>query len=65
MSTREGIKEKLKGELDNIYCYNCRKGEDCDDDYCHRKYMGWEPSDELLDFIIDTCWEKGEKNDNT
>lgn len=53
--TREEIKEKLRYELDYIYCYNCRKGDDCEDDMCHRKYMGWQPSEGLLDGIIDIC----------
>ena len=66
---REEIKDKLRWELRGIYCYNCRYNEPdapkddydgipigCDD--CHRKYMGWEPSNALLDSIIDICREE-------
>lgn len=64
MSTREEIKEKLRDELDYIYCYNCRKREDCEDDDCHRKYMGWQPSDGLLDLIIDICRGMDERKES-
>ena len=62
--SREETKEKLREKLCGIYCYNCRHNEPdaprdeygpigCDD--CHRKYMNWEPSNALLDQIIDIC----------
>lgn len=54
--TREQIKDKLRTELNSIYCHNCRYyegGAHCD--YCHRKYMSWRPSDELLERIMDVC----------
>ncbi len=54
--TREQIKNKLQAELNGIYCYNCRHyegGDNCD--YCHRKYMSWQPSDQLLEWIMDVC----------
>ncbi len=59
--TRDEIIQKLKGELDNIYCYNCAYNgieEPCD--WCHRKYMQWKPSDELLNSIADMVERKEE-----
>lgn len=54
--TREEIRKKLELELCAIYCYNCANNLDedkCGD--CHRKYMNWQPSYELLEGIMDIC----------
>lgn len=65
--TRDEIVEKLRSELDDIYCYNCkhesaenhRDGEHpCE--WCHRKYMHWQPSDELIERIVDIAERKEE-----
>ena len=59
---REEIKKKLQIELNSIYCLNCRYqdgGAHCD--YCHRKYMAWRPSDQLLEWIMDVCGVKKEE----
>lgn len=56
MMTREEIKDKLQTELNGIYCHNCKHqdgGSPCD--YCHRKYMSWQPSDSLLEWIMNVC----------
>lgn len=61
MMTREEKKAKLREELDNIYCYNC-KWDDSDEtercDVCYIKHMSWQPSEGLLDWIIDVVMEK-------
>ena len=50
--TKEDMIEKIKSELDNIYCYNCRHdGEDEPCEYCHRKSMQWQPSEGLMNLI--------------
>lgn len=58
MSKKEELEKFLHGELDNIYCYNCRKGDDCDDDECHRKNMGWQASQGLIDRIVEIAMRK-------
>ena len=54
--TREQIKDKLQTELNGIYCQNCaRYGHEELCEWCHRKSMGWKPSDQLLEWIMDVC----------
>lgn len=61
MSKKEELEKLLHEELDNIYCYNCSnegKEEPCD--WCHRKYIQWKPSDELIHSIVEIAVRKEE-----
>lgn len=53
MSKKEELIEFIHGELDNIYCYNCKHQGDCENDECHRKYMGWQVSDGVVNKIVE------------
>lgn len=57
MGKREELTEFLHGELDNIYCYNCRHQNDPlpkdDCDFCHRKSMGWQVSDAVIERAVE------------
>ena len=62
--TKEEIIEVLKEELGSIYCYNCQhegKEEPCE--WCHRKYMQWQPSEGLLSGIADRISGSAEKKE--
>lgn len=56
MRTKEEVKEILRREFGDIYCYNCaNQGTDrCD--WCHRKAMAWKPSEEFVEDVAeDIC----------
>ena len=53
MSKREELEDYLRDELYSIYCYNCRHQHHCENDMCHRKYMGWQVSDEVIEKACD------------
>ena len=60
MSKKEELIEFIHGELDYIYCYNCKHQNDCENDECHRKYMGWQVSDEVVDRIVEIAMREGD-----
>lgn len=60
MSKKEELIEFLHGELDFIYCYNCKHMDDCENDMCHRKNMGWQVSDAVVDEIVEIAMRKEE-----
>ena len=60
MSKKEELIEFIHGELDNIYCYNCKHQNDCERDWCIRKSMGWQVSDEVVDRIVEIAMRKEE-----
>ncbi len=67
MSKAEELTAFLRNELDNIYCYNC-KNEDTENngdgehpcDWCHRKYMGWQASDGVINRVIEIATRREE-----
>ena len=60
MNKKERLLEFIHGELDHIYCYNCKHNDNCENDDCHRKYMGWQVSDEVVDEIVEIAMRKEE-----
>lgn len=60
MSKKEELIEFIHEELDAVYCYNCKHQEDCDDDYCHRKNIGWSVSDEVVNRIVEIAMREGD-----
>lgn len=60
MNKKERLLEFIHGELDHIYCYNCKHQENCENDDCHRKYMGWQVSDGVIDEILKIAMRKEE-----
>lgn len=54
MSKRDELADYLRNELYSIYCNNCRhKGKEEPCDWCHRKYMQWQVSDEVIEKACD------------
>lgn len=54
MSKRDELADYLRNELYSIYCNNCRhEGKDEPCDWCHRKYMQWQVSDEVIEKACD------------
>ena len=54
MLNKQEIISILMDEVGAVYCTNCRF--DMDDDhceFCHRKYMNWQLSDEVAERIAD------------
>lgn len=53
MGKKEDLINYIHDELDYIYCYNCKHQDNCEDDMCYRKYMGWQVSDGVVDRIVE------------
>ncbi len=60
MNKAEELAEFLKDELYNIYCYNCRHQNNCENDMCYRKYMGWQVSDGVIAKAVEIATRKEE-----
>lgn len=63
MTKAEKLEAYLKEELYDIYCHNCRHADNDENDncdYCHRKNMYWQVSDEVIEKACDIAERKEE-----